>query len=79
MLTIRNNDYRTDERIFISGIGYTLFKIIQSLTQPINLSTGILHAALSKFDAISALQNLLLLFQARQFEKNSFIPKCFST
>ena len=79
MLTIRNNDYRTDERIFISGIGYTLFKIIQSLTQPINLSTGILHAALSKFDATSALQNLLLLFQARQFEKNRFIPKCFST
>ena len=64
MLTIRNNDYRTDEGIFISGIGYTLFKIIQSLTQPINLSREILHAALSKFDAISALQNLLLLFQA---------------
>ena len=79
MLIIRNNDYHTDERIFISGIGYTLFKILQSLTQPTNLSTGILHAALSKFDAIAALQNLLLLFQAGQFEKNRFIPKCFST
>ena len=74
-----HNDCHTYERMSICCIGYTLFKILQCLTEPINLSTCILHSRISKFDVISALENWLLLFWARRFKKNLLAAQCSST
>lgn len=75
MLYIWHNDCHADKRMSICCIGYTLFKILQSLAEPTNLLTWILHVAISKFDVISALQYWLLLSWVERFRKTSLMTQ----
>lgn len=75
MLYIWHNDCHADKRMSICCIGYTLFKILQSLAEPTNLLTWILHVAISKFDVISTLQYWLLLSWVERFRKTSLMTQ----
>lgn len=75
MLYIWHNDCHADKRMSICCIGYTLFKILQSLAEPTNLLTWILHVAISKFDVISSLQYWLLLSWVERFRKTSLMTQ----
>ena len=75
MLYIWHNDCHADKRMSIRCIGHTLFKILQSLAEPTNLLTWILHVAMSKFYIISALQYWLLLSWVERFRKTSLMTQ----